>query len=406
MTPFTLNIPQERLDKITARVRDYEWFEEPADADTNSWQYGCDGTYLRALCAYWLDKFDWRAAENKLNQFPQFTAQVDEIPIHFICEKGSNPDNLPLILLHGWPGSYFEFLEVIEPLAHPERFGGTANDGRDVIVPSLVGYGYSGKPPRPVDPRGQAAFMDKLMTEVLGHQAYIAQGGDWGSSIAGWMGFDHGDDKGGACTAIHMNMFGLRAGGDFRNIFGVGIARLETGEEKAWARDAGKRTEGQMAYMLLQSTKPQSLAYGMMDSPVGTAAWITEKMHTWADRSGPGRSGAGVEGGEIDGVFSKDQLLTNIMIYITSRSFHSAAWQYWALRESGNSALPKGEKVMVPTGFADYPRELSAMPPRSYLEKAYASITHLEKMPRGGHFAALEQPELFVEDVSAFLAAL
>lgn len=400
-TPFTVEIPRERIERTLNRVRNYEWFEEPNDTDEDRWQYGCSQTYLRELCAYWVEEFDWHEAETRLNRFPQYTSEVDGINIHFIHEKGSNPDNAPLILLHGWPGSYFEFMEVIEPLAHPERFGGKAEDGCDVIVPSLIGYGFSGKPPRPLDPRGQAAFMNKLMTDELGFERYIAQGGDWGSSIASWIGFNFGSDKGGACEAVHLNMFGLRAGGDFRNVFGVGIARLETTEEKAWSREAAERTEGHMAYMLLQATKPQSLAYGMMDSPVGIAAWITEKFHTWSDRSGKGEPG-----GSIENAFSKDQILTNIMIYIAGRCFHSAAWQYWAVRESGNSALPRGERIMVPVGLADFPRELSAMPPRTYAEKAFANIVQITHPPRGGHFAALEQPALFVEDVRGFLSRL
>ena len=392
MKPFVLDIPQHDIDRIMARVRAYEWFEEPVDA---GWQYGANGTFMRELCEYWLARFDWRKAEAGLNRFPQFMADVDGLPIHFIHEKGSGSHPIPLILLHGWPGSYLEFMECIERLAHPERFGGKAEDGRDVVVPSLVGYGYSGKPPRPVDPRDQARTMNGLMTKVLGYAGFIAQGGDWGSSIAAWMGFDFGTDKGGACEAIHMNMFGLRPGGDFRNIFGVGVARLDTPEEKAWAREAARRGEGRFGYMVLQSTKPQSLSYAMMDSPVGVAAWITEKMQAWAERT---------EGD--DPVFSKDQILTNIMIYLTSRSFNTAAWQYRAIRDSGNSVLPPGERIMVPAGFADFPGELSPMPPRSYLEKGYANVLHASAPPRGGHFAAMEQPALFCNDLQEFMKSL
>ena len=394
MNPFTVHIPRHDIDRIMARVRAYEWFEEPVDA---GWQYGANGSYMRRLCDHWLNGFDWRKAEAGLNRFPQFKAEVDNIPIHFIRENGSGTNPAPLILLHGWPGSYFEFLDCVERLAHPERFGGVAEDGRDVIVPSLVGYGYSGKPPSPVDPREQARYMDRLMTDVLGYTSYVAQGGDWGSSIAAWMGFDHGTDKGGACAAIHMNMFGLRPGGDFRNIFGVGVARLDTQAEKDWAREAARRGEGRFGYMVLQSTKPQSLSYGMMDSPVGQAAWITEKMHAWGDRTGTGSD---------DPVFSMDQILTNIMIYLTSRSFNTAAWQYRAVRDTGHSVMPPGEKVMVPAGFADFPGELSPIPPRSYLEKGYANVVYRSTPPKGGHFAALEQPALFCNDLMDFLKAI
>ncbi|MEN3950298.1 epoxide hydrolase family protein [Iodidimonas sp. SYSU 1G8] len=389
MHPFTVDIPQHDIDRITRRVRAYDWFEEPVDA---GWQYGANGSFMRRLCAYWLDQYDWRRAETSLNRFPQFKAEVKGIPLHFIHEKGSGSNPKALILLHGWPGSYFEFLNCIERLAHPERFGGDAEEGCDVIVPSLVGYGWSGKPPRPIDPRAQAGFMNGLMTNVLGYDTYVAQGGDWGSSITAWLGFDHGTDRGGACGAIHMNMFGLRPGGTFRNIFGVGVAQLDTAEEKAWAREAARRGEGRFGYMVLQSTKPQSLSYAMMDSPVGTAAWITEKMQAWGQRTD----------GDMP-VFSMDQILTNVMIYLTSRTFNTAAWQYWAVRETGHSVLPGGERIMVPAGFADYPGELAPVPPLSYLEKAYARVVYRSAPARGGHFAALEQPELFVNDLQDFL---
>jgi microsomal epoxide hydrolase len=393
-TSFTVDIPDHEIDRIMARVRSYEWFEEPVDA---GWQYGANGTYMRALCAYWLDGFDWRRAEVGLNRFPQFKATVDGIDIHFILEKGSGSTPNALILLHGWPGSYLEFLDCVERLAHPERFGGDAEDGCDVIVPSLIGYGYSGKPPAPIDPREQARFMNGLMTGPLGYRSYVAQGGDWGASITAWLGFDHGTDKGGACRAIHMNMFGLRPGGDFPNLFGIGVARLRTDEEKIWARESARRGEGRFGYMVLQSTKPQSLSYAMMDSPVGVAAWIGEKMQAWTDRN--------VHGAD-EPVFTMDQVLTNIMIYLTSRSFNTAAWQYRALRDSGQSVLPPGQRIMVPSGFAEYPRELSPMPPQSYLEQGYANVVHRSAQPKGGHFAALEQPELFCADVQAFLKAI
>ncbi|MFN3232063.1 MAG: epoxide hydrolase family protein [Alphaproteobacteria bacterium] len=402
MTPFTLDIPQAEIDRIWGRVRNFEFFSEPDDTDPTEWQYGTQTDYMRELCAYWADGFDWPTAEAGLNRFPMFTAEVDGINIHFVHEKGSGANPTPLILLHGWPGSYFEFMDCVERLAHPERFGGDAEDGCDVIVPSLVGYGYSGKPPRPLDPRGQAAHMRQLMTEVLGYDSYVAQGGDWGSSIVAWLGFDDGADKGGACRAIHLNMFGLRAGGDFVGRFGgPGVAKLETDEEKAWARDAAVRIADEMGYQAIQRTKPQTLSFGMMDSPVGTAAWIIEKFHRWSDRrEGPHPAG------HIENALTKDQLLTNAMIYITGKCFHTAAWQYRSLAGNPNSVLPKGQKIMVPTAFAEFPGELAPLPPRSYIEKAYDNVVQITHQIRGGHFAALEQPELFVNDVQGFFRTL
>ncbi len=402
MTPYTIDIPQTETDRIWRRVREFEGFSQPDDTDSIDWQYGTEGAYIGELRQYWLDEFDWRAAEAGLNRFPQFTATVDGIDLHFVHEKGSGTSPTPLILLHGWPGSFFEFMECVERFAHPERFGGDAEDGCDVIVPSLVGYGYSGKPPRPLDPRGQAAHMHKLMTDVLGYDRYVAQGGDWGSSIAAWMGFDFGADKSGPCQAVHLNMFGLRAGGDFVGRFGgAGVARLTTDEEKAWARNAAVRIADEMGYQAIQRTKPQTLAFGMMDSPVGTAAWIIEKFHRWSDR----REGQHPTG-HIENAFTKDQLLTNAMIYITGRCFHTAAWQYRSLAGNPNVVLPKGEKIMVPVGFAEYPGELAPLPPRSYIDQAYGDVVQITHQIRGGHFAALEQPEIFVSDVQGFLKAV
>ena len=394
VTPFRVEIPDYELDRIKRRIREYEWFEEPVDA---GWSYGCNQAYLRELTEYWLNQYDWRKAEAKLNEWPQFKANVDGIDLHFVHERGSNPDNLPLILLHGWPGSYFELLHLTGPLAHPERYGGKAEDGRDVIIPSLVGYGFSGPPPKPIGPRAQAVFMDGLMTKVLGYGSYVVQGGDWGALIAGWLGFDHGADKGGAVMSIHMNLVGVRPGGNApAGIAGV-AAPPETPEEKAWAVYAEQRMAVERGYFMVQGTKPQSLSYAMMDSPVGIAAWITEKMQAWGDRSGTGSD---------DPVFSMDQILTNVMIYLTSRSFNTAAWQYRAVRDTGNSVMPPGEKVMVPAGFADFPGELSPIPPRSYLEKGYANVAYLSAPPKGGHFAALEQPALFCNDLMDFLKAI
>ncbi len=394
VTPFRVDIPDYELDRIKRRIREYEWFEEPVDA---GWNYGCNQAYLRELTGYWLDQYDWRKAEARLNEWPQFKANVDGIDIHFVHERGSNPDNLPLILLHGWPGSYFELLHLTGPLAHPERYGGKAEDGRDVIIPSLVGYGFSGPPPKPIGPRAQAVFMDGLMTRVLGYGSYVVQGGDWGALIAGWLGFDHGADKGGAVMSIHMNLVGVRPGGNApAGIAGV-AAPPETPEEKAWAVYAEQRMAVERGYFMVQGTKPQSLSYAMMDSPVGVAAWLTEKFHTWSDLSNEGK-----EGGHIENVYSKDKLLTNIMLYVVTRRFNTAAWQYYGVGTEGGFAFPPGQRCETPTGIASYPREIAPVPPRSYAEKAY-NVVHWKEQPRGGHFAAFEQPEIFLEDLREFL---
>jgi pimeloyl-ACP methyl ester carboxylesterase len=387
--PFRVDIPDYELDRVKRRVREYEWFEEPVDA---GWKYGCNQAYLRALCDYWLDGYDWRAAEAELNRFPQFKAEVDGIDIHFVHERGSNPANRPLVLLHGWPGSYYELLHLTEALAHPERTGGRAEDGRDVVIPSLVGYGFSGPPPKPIGPRAQARFMNGLMTGVLGYDRYVVQGGDWGALIAGWLGFDFGADKGGPLHAIHVNLIGVRPAGPN----GAPLPP-ETEEERAWAARAEARMAVERGYFMVQGTKPQSLSYAMMDSPVGVAAWLTEKFHTWSDLSGEGK-----EGGELDNVFSKHQLLTNIMLYVVTRRFNTAAWQYYGVGTENGFAFPPGQRCQVPTGVASYPREIAPVPPRSYAEKGY-NVVHWTEQPKGGHFAAFEQPEIFLDDLNQFL---
>ena len=384
--PFTVNIPQARLDWIHRRVKEFEWHEMP---DNGGWEFGANLDYMRELCAYWLNSYDWRAAERALNRFPQFTVEIDGQLVHFIHEKGSGKKPRPLIISHGWPGSVFEFLHVIEPLAHPERFGGKAEDGFDVIVPSLPGYGFSGKPVadgviRPIGPRRIARYFNSLMTDLLGYDSYLAQGGDWGSIISGWMGYDFGAPKGN-CAAIHLNMYGLRSAD----------AVPETAEEKKFAQESVAVQDREMGYFREQATKPQTLSYGMMDSPVGACAWIVEKFNGWSD----------TEGDDIESAYSKDQLLTNVMIYLTTRSFNTATWLYRGLFDDADFGIGPGERVRVPVGVANFPKDFLGWPPRSLAEKTY-NITHWTDMGEGGHFAALERPEKFVDDIRLFARSL
>ncbi len=376
--PFRIDVPDEVLERIRAKVAGYVWHEMP---DDGGWAYGTNLDYMKELCAYWLGEFDWRAQEKKLNRFSHLTAPVEGIDIHFIYEKGSGPAPLPLLISHGWPGSVAEFVEIIEPLAHPERFGGDVRDAFDVIAPSLPGFGFSGKPARPIGPRRMAALFAKLMTEVLGYDGYLAQGGDWGGAISSWLGFDHAP----ACRAIHINILTMRHVDD-----------PQGAEEQAWADRFAKEQELEEGYRTQQATKPQTLSYAMMDSPVGVAAWIIEKFHSWSD----------IEGNDIESVYSKDELLTNIMIYLVTGTFNTASWIYYGRREEGGRLLStEGKRVEVPTGCALFPEELLAWPPRSYVERLY-NVTHWTEMPRGGHFAAMEQPELLIEDIRAFARTL
>ena len=387
-TPFTIDIPQGKLDAIMAKVRSYEWHEMPEIApDGDRWAYGTDMEYMRELCTYWTETFDWRAAEKKLNTFPQFHAEVDGLNIHFIHVKGSGANPETLLLTHGWPGSVFEFYDAIEPLAHPEKFGGKAEDGMNLVIPSLPGYGFSGKPKKPVGPRGTAALWDKLMREVLGYDTYIAQGGDWGSVVTGWLGYEHGVDKNGGCKAIHVNMNGLRP-----------PVLPETEEEVAWTNAAAAAFAFDGAYLQIQMTKPQTLSYAMMDSPVGAAAWIVEKFHSWSDRRN------GETPGHLENAFSKDAMLTDIMIYLVTRSFNTAIWFYRGMMEEGGTNMAPGTKVNVPTGMAKFPQEAQAycIGPRSYMEKGF-NIVHWSELERGGHFAAWETGRLFADEMMSFV---
>ena len=376
--PFQIEVPVETLELIRRQVASYAWHEMP---DDGGWAYGANLAYMKELCAYWLDEFDWRVQEAAINRFAHFIAPVDGIDLHFIHEKGSGPAPLPLIISHGWPGSIVEFLKIIEPLVHPERFGGSSEDAFDVIAPSLPGFGFSGRPPRPIGPRKIARLFDTLMTDVLEYPSYLAQGGDWGGAISSWLGFEHAP----ACRAIHINIFTMRPPNG-----------PQSREEEAWATQFKRDQLMEDGYRTQQATKPQTLSYAMMDSPVGVAAWIIEKFNSWSDTVGD----------NIESVYTKDELLTNIMVYLVTKSFNTASWIYYGRREEGGRVLsPDGQRVEVPTAAALFPAELLSWPPRSYAERVY-NITRWTEMPRGGHFAALEQPTLLIDDIRAFARTL
>jgi microsomal epoxide hydrolase len=380
-TPFKIDIPQATLDSIAAKVRAYEWHEMPRGPGLEgTWAYGANLDFMRALCTYWLDGYDWRKWEKELNRFPQFQHRIEDIDIHFYHVEGSGPSPKPLILSHGWPGSVFEFLHIVEPLAHPAKFGGDAKDAFTVIVPSLPGYGFSGKPQRPISPRTIARLFDTLMTDTLKLPNYIAQGGDWGSAISSWLGYE-----GKGCRAVHLNMMGWRPPG-------VGP---ETKEEIAAAQAAQQIFEMEGAYFREQSTKPQTLSYAMMDSPVGAAAWIVEKFYGWSDiRKG------------FENVYTKDQLLTNVMIYLVTRTFNTATWLYRGLFEDFSGApVPEKAKIEKPCAIARFPIDLIPFPPRSQVERTM-NVARWTEFAEGGHFAALERPDDLVGDIRAFARGL
>lgn len=367
--PFRIDIPQARLDRIAARLRDAEWPDVP---DGAPWEYGTSARELRGLVDYWLDDYDWRAQERALNEWPQFVARVDGYDIHFVHVRGAGAHPRPVLMTHGWPGSFIEFVKVIERLTQPARFGGRDEDALSLVIPSLPGYGFSSKPRQPIGPHRIAQLFDKLMTEQLGYRDYIAQGGDWGSSVSSWLGVDRN-----GCAAVHLNfVLGWRAPS----------ARPETDEEHAalkYFKDLW-RTEG--GYMLMQASKPLTLSYAMHDSPLGVAAWILEKFKTWSD-----------VGDDLWSVYTRDELITNIMIYLVTETFGTAAWLYNGIYKE---PIPPEARVDKPVGIARFPREIAFLP-RSLVEKSYRVVRWTE-MPKGGHFAAFEQPELFAADVLAF----
>jgi pimeloyl-ACP methyl ester carboxylesterase len=376
--PFRIDVPDETLDRIRTRVAEYPWHEMP---DDGGWAYGTNLDYMKEFCAYWVDEFDWRKHEAEINRFSHYIAEVDGIDLHFIHEKSSSSASMPLIISHGWPGSVVEFLDIIEPLAHPERFGGSKDDAFDVIAPSLPGFGFSGRPPRPIGPRKMAGMFDTLMTDVLRYDSYLAQGGDWGGAISSWLGFDHAP----ACRAIHINIMTMRH-----------PQGPQGAAEQAWAEQFERDQVMLDGYRTQQATRPQTLSYGMMDSPVGVAAWLLEKFHDWSD----------IDGDDIESAHSRDSLLTNIMVYLVTGTFNTASWIYYGRREEGGRILsPDGKRVEVPTAVALFPAEMLAWPPRSYVDRVY-NIARWSEMPSGGHFAALEQPDLLVEDIRAFARTL
>ena len=372
--PFKINIPDKTLLEIYTKVKNYPWHEMP---DDGGWEYGSNLDYMKEISSYWVNDFDWRKHEAEINNFSNFTTLVDDIEIHFIYEKSSGPNATPLLLMHGWPGSVVEFLHIIEKLAHPEKFGGNIEDAFDVIVPSLPGFGFSGRPSKPIGPRKMAAILNKLMTENLEYKNYLAQGGDWGATIANWIGYDHSK----TCKAIHINCLTMRH-----------PEGTKTKEEEEWQKKFDKDQVMQDGYRTQQATKPQTLSYGMMDSPVGVAAWIIEKMYSWSD----------LKNDNIESAYTKDTLLANIMVYIITKTFNTASWIYYGRREEGGRFFPNDfKKIEIPTAAAIFPAEMSEWPPRSYVDTIF-NITQWTEMPSGGHFAAMEQPELLVKDIVKF----
>ena len=371
---FEINFSDVEIQNVKTKVASFPWHEMPKDG---GWSFGTNIDYMKNLADYWTKEYDWKSQEARLNQFPNYKTKVDDLDIHFIIKKSSSPKAIPLILIHGWPGSIVEFLEIIDPLCEPEKYGNDNEVCFDIIAPSIPGFAFSGKPENPIGPRRIASIFNKLMTEKLGYKKYVAQGGDWGSAISTWLGFDHSKN----CKGIHINMLPARH-----------IDGPQTEEEKSWDRQFSKDYVSQSGYFAIQSTKPQTLSYAMMDSPVGVAAWIIEKFYHWSD----------LEDKSLELTYQKDDLLTNIMIYILTKSFNTSSWIYYGRAKEGGRILSQdGRRVEVPTGCAVYPKEFLTWPPKSYVERLF-NIVHWTEMNRGGHFAALEQPSSLINDIQDF----
>jgi pimeloyl-ACP methyl ester carboxylesterase len=380
--PFRVAIPEERLASIRRRVAEFRWDDMPELVESgDAWSAGASTVFMRELCDYWGREFDWRAQEAAINRFPQMMVRIGDQQIHVLHERGSGPRDAALVLTHGWPGSIVEFLGVIEPLAHPERFGGVAEDGIDVVVPALPGFGLSGRPAAPIGPRKIAGMWDHLLRRILGYERYIAQGGDWGSMVSAMAGLDHALAQGGGCEAIHLNLFASQV-----------VSGEPDDEERAFRARCEPFVRDGRAYAETHRTRPQTLGYAMADSPVGAAAWIIDKFHAWSD----------LRRRDLRQAFGMDTLLANVMLYVATDSFTTATWIYRAAQHEVMRVLPAGTRIEVPTGFASFPCELRPLPPRSLIERTYR-LERFSEFERGGHFAALEVPDLFAADVAAFI---
>jgi pimeloyl-ACP methyl ester carboxylesterase len=370
--PYQIRVDNSVLEDLRTRLALTRF---PDQIEGTGWEYGFPVDYLRDLVAYWRDEYDWRAAEARLNELPNFRTSIDGQSIHFIHARSSHAEALPLVIGHGWPGSIVEFLEVIPRLTEPVAHGGRADDAFHVIAPSLPGYGFSD----PTQTRGwdgwriARAFIELMRR--LGYARYGAQGGDWGAQIATRIGALDPEH----CAAIHLNMPIADRPED-----PVPLSEEEQADLAAMLQF--RREES--GYAQVQGTKPQTLGVGLNDSPAGLLAWIVEKFRTWSDCDG-----------HPENVFAREQLITNVMTYWVTQTITSSTRLYWENQHVGpGQGAP--EFVGVPTGIARYPKEPIRLP-RAWVERRY-NVTHWAEMPRGGHFAAMEQPALFVDDVRTF----
>ena len=376
---FQLHVSDEAIADLRERLARSRFPDQSPDA---AWAYGTDVDYLRELVTYWGEVFDWRSQEARLNALPQYKVALHDIDVHFLHVPGKGPNPYPLLLLHGWPGSVFEFLDVIPRLTDPAQFGGDPADAFTIIAPSLPGFGLSFSPGQPrFSVEAITDVCAALMTDVLGYQRFAAQGGDWGSFVASRLGYAYADHLSG----VHLNLMPLRRDPK--------MLANPTPVEQKYLDELALFLKEETGYQWIQGTRPQTLAFGLTDSPAGLAAWIIEKFRTWSDCDG-----------DVESVFSQDQLLANISLYWFTGAIGSSFWPYYA-RMHSPWPIPEGETVSVPTGYCEFPCEI-LRPPRSLAERVYTDIQRWSVMSRGGHFAALEQPEVLAREVTEFLRPL
>jgi len=375
--PFRVHVGDDQIADLRRRIAATRWPDEVNDDD---WSYGARLTWVRRLADYWAGEFDWRAAEAAINRFDQYLVEIDGLDLHCIHQRSPHRDALPLVITHGWPGSVVEFLDVIDRLTRPEQYGGRAEDAFHVVCPSLPGYAWSQAASGPGMHTRRIAERHARLMQLLGYDRYMAQGGDWGAIVSSHL----ADLDAGHCVALHSNMlFATPPDG-----IDDPMALVTDDERGAMARDQDFSSHG-LGYYRIQATRPQTLGYGLNDSPVGLAAWIGEKFHGWTDC-----------GGEVERAVSLDRLLTNIAVYWFTGTITSSMRLYY--EESRGRVAPG--RIEVPTGGAIYPYELLHTP-RAWLERAY-NLVYLSHPEKGGHFAAMEQPEQFCRDLWAFRQVL
>jgi pimeloyl-ACP methyl ester carboxylesterase len=376
--PFTVNIETAVLDDLKQRLNNARW---PEQETCKGWSQGIPLAYSRELANYWVSGYDWRRFEKKLNSWPQFVTTIDGIDIHFIHRKSPHQNALPLIISHGWPGSIVEFHKVIDALADPTAHGGNAEDAFHVVAPCLPGYGFSGKPTHTGTSVEKIGRMWGGLMARLGYSRYVAQGGDWGSMITQSMGMTETEH----CAAIHINMPIVAPDPDT-------MAEL-TPLEQAALVDMGTYMETGSGYSKQQSTFPQTLGYGLADSPIGQMAWVVEKFYMWTDCEANGTR-------HPENILTKDELLDNVMMYWLNNAAASSARLYW---ESFSN--PSMEQITIPVGCSIFPKEIFRCS-RRWAQKRFTNLIHWNELERGGHFAALEQPELFLGELRNCFRAL